>query len=416
MRIRELTNTEFNNFAGSFSDKSLYQTSEYAFVMTNQNYETMLLGLINGDNIVAASVILIEKKFGFNYAYAPRGFLIDYNDFYLLKTFTKEIKRFLRNKDIMAVKLSPMLVRNKFNSRSGINYSNPYFEAVYDDLKNFDYYHFGFNYFFESMKPRFEAIINLGMSNTELFNSFKKNLRTKLRSTEEMGLTIYKGDDKNIDYLYLQTKNKYPRDIKYFKDIYYSFEQRNMVDFYYAKLNTNIYLKKVKELYDRYEENADKISHDLLHSSKNKDHLINEKLKADKELDKYKNELVVATKLLKDNPEGIVVASVLIIKDKQNAYLLIDGYDKRFKSLNAKHLLLWELIKKYNEDGYKTFNLGGMTDIKINDNRYSGLNSFKLSFNPEVIEYVGDLELITSKTLYFMYRHARPMRRLFTRN
>jgi lipid II:glycine glycyltransferase (peptidoglycan interpeptide bridge formation enzyme) len=73
-------------------------------------------------------------------------------------------------------------------------------------------------------------------------------------------------------------------------------------------------------------------------------------------------------------------------------------------------------MDEYSKDGYKIFNLGGMTDINVNNSKYDGLNTFKLAFNPEVIEYVGDLELITSKTLYFMYRHARPMRRLFTRN
>ena len=416
MRIRELTNMEFNDFASTFSDKSLYQTAEYAFVMKNQEYETMLLGLVNGDSILAASVLLIEKKYGFNYAYAPRGFLIDYNDFHLLKTFTKEIKRFLRSKDIMAVKLSPMLIRSTYEAKTSITNANPYFEAVYEDLRNFDYYHFGYNYFFESMKPRFEAIVRLNKNKNELFSSFKKGLRTKIRNGEEMGLSIYKGDDKHLDYLYLQTKNKYPRDLQYFKDIYYSFEQKNMVDFYYAKLDTSIYLSKLKKLYDRYDEEAELASQQLLSSSKDKEYLLNMKLKADKILEKYKNELISATKLSKDNPDGIVVASILVIKDKINAFLLMDGYDKRFKSLNAKHMLLWHLMDEYSKDGYKIFNLGGMTDINVNNSKYDGLNTFKLAFNPEVIEYVGDLELITSKTLYFMYRHARPMRRLFTRN
>ena len=94
MHIKELSNAEFNKFTDNYKVSSIYQTSEYAFVMNEQNYDSIFLGLIENDEVVAASLILIEKNFGFKYAYAPRGFLIDYTDFELLKTFTEEIKKY----------------------------------------------------------------------------------------------------------------------------------------------------------------------------------------------------------------------------------------------------------------------------------------------------------------------------------
>ena len=63
-------------------------------------------------------------------------------------------------------------------------------------------------------------------------------------------------------------------------------------------------------------------------------------------------------------------------------------------------------IKIYKKEGYKKFNLGGIANINIDDNKYKGLNNFKQSFNPYIIEYMGDLEIITNSSLYFMYSNS----------
>ena len=87
MYIKELTNAEFDLFTNSFPVKSLFQTKEYAFVMNHQGYDCKFIGLIDSNTIVAATLLIIEKHHGYSYAYAPRGFLINYNDRILYDTF-----------------------------------------------------------------------------------------------------------------------------------------------------------------------------------------------------------------------------------------------------------------------------------------------------------------------------------------
>ena len=90
MFIKELTNDEFKKFTKNYNISSIYQTVEYGLVMNHQNYSTMFLGLCNQSEILAASLILVEQKNKFKYAYAPRGFLIDYNNTNLLKIFKQK--------------------------------------------------------------------------------------------------------------------------------------------------------------------------------------------------------------------------------------------------------------------------------------------------------------------------------------
>ena len=93
----------------------------------------------------------------------------------------------------------------------------------------------------------------------------------------------------------------------------------------------------------------------------------------------------------------------------------MDGYDPKYKSLNSKHLLIWKLIERYSKMGFKKFNLNGMTSLNVENNPYNGLNEFKLGFNAQSYEYIGDLELITNKALYFMYQNTAPLRNILKR-
>ena len=94
MILKELTNEEFKNFTDTFYIKSIYQTVEYAFVMGNQGYDCIFLGLCDNNTIVAASLFLIDKNKKYKFAYSPRGFLIDYNNKKLLQLYTEEIKKY----------------------------------------------------------------------------------------------------------------------------------------------------------------------------------------------------------------------------------------------------------------------------------------------------------------------------------
>ena len=66
----------------------------------------------------------------------------------------------------------------------------------------------------------------------------------------------------------------------------------------------------------------------------------------------------------------------------------------------------------YSENGFDRFNLGGLSNVIIDTKKYTGLNEFKLSFGSLVYEYIGDLELITNKRGYNMYRNYVPLKNL----
>lgn len=410
MVFRELTIKEFDDFASNYNPVTPYQTSAYGITMSGENFYSYYLGLLDNDKVIGATLIIVKTDGSFKYGYAPRGILIDYLNESLLDTFSKELKKYLSKKDIVAIKLNPMIVRNIYDGNYNLSSTNPNYDSIYNILKRHGYNHLGYNNFFEAFKPRFEAIIELKKDYYSLFKNMSKQFRTKVRSAEVNGVRIYKGNYKTIETLYKQAQNKYPRKLAYFENLYNNFDKEQMVEVYYAKLDTSVFLKKNQEDYLEQETITNTINSQILNNrGKSHQKLINKKIEADKALNLYHEKLVRAINLTSSNPDGVILATVMTIKIKDTVKIMVDTYDKEFNNFNAKHLIIWKLIEKYAKEGYHYFNLGGITNKVDSRNKYYGLNAYKLGFGAKVYEYIGDLEFIASKGMYIMYRNTAPL-------
>lgn len=394
MLIREINKEELNNYLSKIPH-SLYQTEEYAKTMEKQNFNIKILGLEENGNIIGSTILLITKKIGFTYAFAPRGFVIDYNNNLLLNKFTSEIKKYCKKNGIVAIKLNPRIIK-EINGNINNNYKD-----ICSNLNKLKYIHLGYNDFFESFKPRFEAIIEIKNKN-EMFKNIKKEYRTKIRSAIDNGVKIHKGTYEDLKYLYLQTEKKYPRDLLYFQYLYYYFNQNKKIDLFYAKLDCEKLLNKFRNLYIKQEKICNEINNQMEIEHSNK--LTAIKIEADNLLGKYHDQLTTTTKMIQKNPKGIIIASALFIKEDNEVYMIMDGFDKNYKRYNAKHLLIWEALNYYKN--YKYLNLGGITSLK--EDKYKGLNNFKMNFGSTAYEYIGDLELICIPSKYFLLKNAIP--------
>ena len=109
--LRELSYEELDLFLKDFN-VSLYQTSNYAKTMEKQGFNIKILGLEQNGKIIGSTILLINKKAGFTYAYAPRGFVLDYSNTELTKLFVKQIKKYCKKQGIVAIKLNPLIVKS----------------------------------------------------------------------------------------------------------------------------------------------------------------------------------------------------------------------------------------------------------------------------------------------------------------
>lgn len=412
MYIKELSKEEFDKFTNIYPIKSIYQTSQYGSLMRNQGYNDIYIGLLDGNKMLAASLILVKKESKFKYGYAPRGFLINYDDSNLLSEFTTLLKQYLSKLGIMGIKINPIILKTIYDFDNQNSISNPYYEKIFNELSKNEYHHLGYNNFFEALKPRFEAIIDLKKTIDVLYKNIKKEYRTKIRSAIKNGVKIYKGNVYTLDTLYEFTKHKYIRDLNYLKDCFGFFCENDMIDIYCTKLDTKQHLEITQKILSNYENISNILNKKILSNPNNNQRIIRQKINNDKLIEIYKNKLIEATAILRNNPEEIITSVAIIIKQGKEATILIDGYDINYKKLNSKHLLIWQLIEIYKNQGFEKINLGGMSNFIIDSKRYTGLNQFKLNFGSKMYEYAGDFELIINKINYNLYRNYVPLKKL----
>src|SRR5574344_58978 len=109
MRIIELTIAQFDSFASNHPLSNYAQSSFYAKLMGEKGFNFDFIGYQDdSNNIIGASLILTKRLGGFfKYAYAPKGFLIDYYNEDLLSRFIKDICSFYSKKGMAFIKINP---------------------------------------------------------------------------------------------------------------------------------------------------------------------------------------------------------------------------------------------------------------------------------------------------------------------
>ena len=75
----------------------------------------------------------------------------------------------------------------------------------------------------------------------------------------------------------------------------------------------------------------------------------------------------------------------------------------KYKGVMANNLMMWEAIKFGQKNKLQTFDLWGIEEGK-------GFTKFKEGYNPKIVEFIGTWDLITNKSLYFIYQVAEKIR------
>jgi len=405
MKISKLSEYEFDNFSSNHKYTSYYQSSSYGTLMSNHNLTPMYLGFYNGGDLVGATLILYKPSFfGFKYGYAPRGLLIDYESYNSVIDITKALKNYLFKEKFILLKIDPLITISKKDKTGKEVYYNSNKNIIIDTLKDAGFFHCGFNNYFESLKPRNVAILDIDKEENELFTQLSKQVRNKIRKASKLGIEIYK-DNTAIEKIYPFIARKGNYSLRYYNDFKNCFPDK--MEMYIAKINTEKHVDSSRILYEKeleYNSYLNNIISRDGYKGKDMKDILNKKMESDKLLVIYKEYLVNSITLLRNHPEGIIIAGTIIIKENDTIKLLIDGYDKEYGKFCPLYLTKWKIIKEYHQK-YHYFDLNGITNIFEQEKKdYKGLNDMKFGLNALANEYIGEFNLIINGPIYSLYR------------
>lgn len=405
MKIKEIDAQEFNSYASNHKYHSYYQSSCYGYLMSNYGLKPLYLGFFNNNNLVGASLILYKVPFmGFKYGYAPRGILVDYDNYSELIDIIKHLKNYLLKERFMLFKIDPLILSTKRDAHGAILETNERKSNIIECLKSTGFYHCGNSISFESIKPRWLSILSLEQEEDKLFKSFSKPVKNKIRKALKLGVEIFKDNDK-LEEIYPFIKNKGDYSLEYYKDLINCFGKK--VEIYVAKINTEKFVEGSQALYEEEQEYNGYLNNIISHDGyKGKDikKILSRKMESDKLLTIYKEYLVKSITLLQKYPEGIIISGSIIIKHNDTIHLVIDGYNKEYGKLCPLYLARWEIIKNYLNSDYKFFDMNAITGLFDDTDQYKNLNKLKFGYNAIAHEYLGEFNLIINNPIYTLYK------------
>lgn len=410
MKIITLSPVEFDKFTSKHRYRNYYQTSAYGKTMTDQGFNVHYLGITDDLNhLVGASLIIYKEVFmNQKIAYAPRGILFDYSNSINVEELATKLKQVLGKQDFLILRMDPYIPATVRNKRGLVSNMNNGINIIMSNLKHAGFKYKGQNNYFENEKGRYEAVTLLeGRDIKAIYRSFTKRTRHKINKASNSGIMVINDTTKNIDYLYQFLKTKTKTSKKYYQNLIKNFG--NKANVYYAILDTNSFVISTKKTYEheleRNEILAKKIQAQSINNTKDVNkRLLNSKMESDKLLNIYKNQLVLSTKLLQDHPSNIIIGGALTIDYDNASYLIIDGFDQKFKNLCCNYLVRWFIIHESKQKKFKYFNMNCICGDFRTKNPYSNLNENKLGFDGIPTEYIGEFDLILNNFNYKLYQ------------
>lgn len=408
MKICNLEKEQFDSFAKKHKYRNYYQSSTYGSIMAKFNYEVKYIGITDdNDKLIGASLLLLQEAFMKNkIAYAPRGLLFDFTDSKKVNELVEALKIDLGKNGIISLRMDPAIPITIRDNKGNIVNINNEANIIMANLKNAEFIYKGQNLYFETEKPRWEAITVLQKDIREIYKSFDKRCRNKINKAIKCGVEIYRDKDKDLTQLYDFIKKKEKKPFKYYKEICDHYNKN--ADIFYAKLNTEKFVLNSKKLYEDELEKNEKIAlefQNLAKQQKDRREIFNKKVLSDKLLNIYKSNLIFATNVLKENPNGLIIAGGLNIVYDNAAFIITEGFDQKYKSLNANYLLKWRMICDYKNEKLKYFNLSAVSGNFDRNSKYAGLNEMKLGYNCAVTEYIGEYDIILNNLKYNIYKN-----------
>lgn len=410
-----LTNDEFQNFALTHQYGSFHQDTRWAELKKMNGWLPCYVGIKNDGKLIAASLIL-KKKLFLNYSimYAPRGFLIDYNDNDLLEYFINGIKALAKKENVIFVKIDPCVDHFIRDINGNIIEEQTNNSQAIKNLKQLGFNHKGLTIQMEGLQPRWYFYINLeNKTEEEVLKNMEPKTRQIIRNNMRTGVTTrFIGVDELKKFTDI-TKHTAGR--RGFLDRPHSYYE-NMVKTYGddAKValaeidlqsyveNLDLQLKEANELIQK--KTADVANNNPKVNIEKTKRAIEDAKNDVARIEKKKDR---ANSIIDEDGSLVVLGGILYFAHNKELLSLFGGSYDKYSDFYSFYTLNWNMIKYALENGFNKYNFYGINgDFADKTSPNYGLYDFKRGFGGQVGEYIGEFDLIINPLMNYIYEIA----------
>lgn len=404
--IEETNKIEFNDISKAFDNVTFYQTSNWALLKAYTGWKALYLVYKEDNNIKACGLFLLKKMpFLKSYmAYCPRGFLIDFNDYELLKRFNSELIAYLKNKKVFELIIDPYVLLNHRDIDGKIIDDGFDNQKVISTLTSIGYRHTGYNLYYENLQPRFLFRLKLkDKTIDEIYKGFKKEAKRRANKKDFFGIRVRELKEDEIS-IFKDLMNKtslrkgfIDRPLDYYKQMYKALAKDKILHYMVAEID------------------IEKAKHNILYEitiinkriEKLKEHALSNKGRIKEEnvtIDANQKLLKQLEDLEKEKGKVVPLSVVCLLTYGKEAIMLLAGNDEKYlQHFNSSNIIVAELIKLCKEKGFDYYNFYGISGDFNSESPYYGLYTYKRQYGGEVVELIGQFEYVINSFIKHIY-------------
>lgn len=388
--------SEYDEFVRNFPSTSFMQTPSWSKVKSAWEHD--FVGLYSKEKLICGAMILKRNLFlGKKLFYIPRGFVIDYSNAAILEEFVSNLRNYAKKNGAIDIKIDPFICFNEDNIQNikknkGIEVRKTFTmktDSIVKELEKLGFKHGGYKKEVNAyIQPRYTMAISLKdidgktLDKEALRRSFPKNTRNYIGAYQE---------ERGVEFSFSTD----PKDVKELISVLHCTEERQHI-----VLRSESYFKKVMECFP---ENAvlffarvdiDKYIKFLKNDMKEHENKKEFCEKQIKEAENVKKEF---------GPKPLAGATIVMMPTcktgtKVASFLYAGTNTKVLPSLKITNGLMFYRLCYCLERDCDYCDLGGI-DGSLEDH----LATFKSKFNPNVLELVGEFDLVISKFWYSLF-------------
>ena len=415
MKLVTLSKEEFKKFADKHEQITFHQTTQWADLKLKTGWIPHYIGLEENKNIIGGALILakklpiIKKKI----LYSPRGFLIDYKNNDVLKYFTKEIKKYAKKENAIFIKIDPYVEYIEHDNNGDIVETGINNIDIIENLQKLGYKHTGFTKMNENLQPRWMFVTNVkDKTIDEIKKSFDSKTKRILKKNNKMMIKVRELKEEELPIfkeIMQSTSNRrefIDRSLSYYKTMWNIFHNDGHLKIMVAELPVDNCIKnmenELKSIKQEIKEREERKQTENLNEEKYKLKQKEAKEKEEK-LIKQINEMV---ELKEKHGENIILGGMLFLLYGKEIVYLMGGSYKEFLHFQSAYSIHEYMIEYTLNNNYEKYNFYGISGIFDEKNPLYGIYFSKKGFGGNVIELIGEFNLIISKFWYATYNIA----------
>lgn len=400
MEFVELSEKEYQKYWETHPLKSFLSSPEIGKLRKKNGWNVVYLGLKENNNLVAATLLVSQKRhFNRLEFYAPRGFLLDFNDENILSIFTKNIKDYIKKQKGYVLRIDPYVLYQQRNLDGEIVEDGWNNKQSVQNLEKLGYKKVQIK---DMEQVGWMFSLNLeGKTEKDILKEMKPNTRNTIRKASKIGTTIRELDYDELDKFQSimeetgERKNFSIRKLDYYQDMYKLFHDKGEIKYVITELNLKQYIERLNNEQQEKKKELEKLNDAKYNDGKRK--AINNEIAS---IEKRKKEAIEIRK--HKNKDIITLSGSMFIMIQPEIIYLSSGNYSEYMQFNSQYLIQWDMIKYGLENNFKKHNFYGIpANINLHPKDY-GIYEFKRGFNGEVEELIGEYELPISIHYYIM--------------